>query len=487
MANWTQKDLEAAEEQITAIAAEQGLNVYDREYEICDANEMIGYEAYLGMPSRYPHWSFGKAYERTSTLYRYGVQGLAYELVINSDPCLAYLMRSNLLALQILTMAHAGFGHNDFFKNNRNFAWTQAARTLTRFKAHADRIRSYRKDPSIGPKRVEQLLTAAHALSLNRPRTPGALHLTQDEQQQQAFERMQQAPDEWRQIHQRREQKITDLNRVPLEPEADLLLFIRDRNPLLESWEQDVLTIVAREADYFWPQIETKIMNEGWATFWHHTILNRMRLPTALQMEWITVHNQVVAPPPVGGLNPYRFGFELYKDIERRYGRERIFTVRKVDRDVSFIKQYVTEDFLRRMFFIEYAEDDEELMVTDTVNEDNWRDLRDRLIRNIGSNAIPDIRVYDSNFKGAQTLLLLHCFDGRSLHPEYAHHTLRHIQTLWRRRVHLLTWNMKEDACWLFSAEVDGKVTQHKHCDSSDCPLRAWMQEHGVRKEEDAE
>lgn len=494
MPNWTLKDLEYWEKAIRDIAQEAGLVVFEPEFEICDHAEMIGYTAYTGMPAHYPHWSFGKAFERTDTLYRYGVRGLPYELVINADPCIAYLMRSNDLALQIVTIAHAGYGHNDFFKNNRCFRHTRPEYTVERFKAHADRVRDYVKDPSIGQKRVEQILTAAHALSLHRKRNIDAPRLTQEDQRQRLIEASRPPQDAWANIHARADYKLPDLAKIPLEPEEDLLLFMRDFNPTLEAWEKDLITIVSQESDYFWPQIETKIMNEGWATLWHYRILNRLKLPPDLHLEFLRVHNQVIAPQ-IGGINPYRIGFELFKDIFRRWenptapekeqsglcggeGNKKIFSVRAADRDISFLRQYLTEDFLRRFFFIEYEEDEEEAFVTDTVNEDNWRDFREKIVRNVGSGGIPDIRVYDSSFKNAQTLLLLHCFDGRVLHEEYAAQTLRHAQSLWRRRVHLLTWNPLEGACWMFTAEPNDKVTNHKHCDSADCPLRKWLRDH---------
>ncbi|MDO8558339.1 MAG: SpoVR family protein [bacterium] len=495
MTDWTIKDLERYEEAISKIAKEEGLNCFEQEYEICDHAEMIGYMAYNGMPAHYPHWSFGKSFERSETLYRYGVQGLPYEMVINADPSLAYLMRSNSLALHIVTIAHAGCGHNDFFKNNRCFRHTRPEYTMQRFKTHADRVREYTKDPSIGRRRVEQVLTAAHALSLHRRRNIEAPRLNQAEQRKRLFESAQPRKDEWTDIHSRPDYKTPDLSRVPLEPEEDILLFIRDFNPSLESWEKDLLTIVAEESDYFWPQIETKIMNEGWATYWHYKILNSLKLPPELHLEFLKLHNQVIAPH-IGSINPYRLGFELFKDIYRRWenptpeekekyglsggeGKSKIFSVRAAERDISFLHQYLTEEFLRRFFFVEYAEDEEEIMITDTVDEHNWQDFRGQIVQNTGSNSIPDIRVYDSNFKNAQTLLALHCFDGRELHPEYAAHTLRHFQTLWRRRVHLLTWNLREKACWLYTTDPSDKITQHKHCESPDCPLRKWLKERG--------
>ena len=184
MTHWTLADLEAWDARIQEKVAEYGLDCYPQEFEVCDQNNMLGYMAYHGMPSHYPHWSFGKAYEQTKTMYDYGVTGLPYEMVINSDPCLAYLMRDNSLCLQVLTIAHV-YGHNDFFKNNFTFtSATDAAATLSAFKARADRVRRYAEDPSIGEDEVERFLDAAHALSFNRSRNQAIRRLKADEQRQ---------------------------------------------------------------------------------------------------------------------------------------------------------------------------------------------------------------------------------------------------------------------------------------------------------------
>src|SRR3990167_10787596 len=163
--NYTITELQTWNDRIIALAREFGLDPYPQEFEICDHEQMLAYTVYSGMPSHYPHWSYGKNYEKLKTLYDYGVSGLPYEMVINSNPCIAYLMRDNSLLLQALTMAH-DYGHNDFFKNNFTFKPTRAEFTVETFKAHADRVRRYVEDPSLGLEKVERLLDAAHALSL---------------------------------------------------------------------------------------------------------------------------------------------------------------------------------------------------------------------------------------------------------------------------------------------------------------------------------
>ena len=205
MSNWTVKDLEYWDERVRELVAEIGLDCYPQEFEICDQNSMLGYMAYHGMPSHYPHWSFGKAYEQTKTMYDHGVSGLPYEMVINANPALAYLMRDNSLCLQILTIAHV-YGHNDFFKNNFTFSSaTDAKETLASFKARADRVRGYIEDPSIGGDAVEEFLDAAHALSFNRSRNLAIKKLKPAEQRQRLIDAARPPHDPFARIHKRPE------------------------------------------------------------------------------------------------------------------------------------------------------------------------------------------------------------------------------------------------------------------------------------------
>jgi len=295
MAEYIINELEKWDERIKEIVVAFGLDPFPQIFELTDHNQMIGYMSYSGMPARYPHWSFGKQYEKQKTLYDYGVAGLPYEMVINSNPCLAYLMSDNSLLLQILTMAHV-YAHNDFFKNNFMFKQTHAEYTLEKFKTRADRIRRYNEDPNIGFQKVEEFLDAAHGLSMNCSRFSAI--------KKQSIEGQKGL-----------DQQNGDL---PENGDRDLLLFIRDNNRMLAEWEKDLLTIVHDETLYFIPQIETKILNEGWAVYWHKKILEKLDLPQDLHMEFLVRHNQVVRPIP-RGLNPYYIGFKLIEDIERSW------------------------------------------------------------------------------------------------------------------------------------------------------------------------
>ena len=455
------EDLQAWDERIRALVERFGLKCYPQEFDICDHDEMLGYMAYSGMPSRYSHWSFGKSFERQKTMYNYGVSGLPYEMVINSSPCVAYLMRDNTLLLQVLTIAHV-YGHNDFFANNFTFTSGIDARyTLEMFKSHAARIDRYTEDPSIGLEQVESVLDHAHAASLQCSRNLAIRKLSQEQQRLRRWEQAQETEDPWREIHPRKEYKAPDLNKVPLEPDEDVLLFIAKYNPYLPEWKKDLLQVVDAETRYFIPQMETKIMNEGWASYWHHKILNTLGLEQGMQMEFMVRHNQVLRPTP-GGLNPYHLGFVMWHDIEKRWnegrtgrefsddkpkvdisaldendtpGRKKIFEIRETDRDTSFLRRFLTEDIVRELELFQHEKRGKERVVTKIADEENWEKIKDTLIQNVGTGFIPSIKVEDADFGKNRTLYLKHYHDGRDLQLEYAERTLRHVQALWEREV----------------------------------------------------
>jgi len=469
--DYTVADLERWNERITALVERFGLDPYPQEFEICDHEDMLAYMVYSGMPSHYPHWSFGKSFEKLKTLYEYGVSGLPYEMVINSNPSIAYLMHDNSLALQILTIAHV-YGHNDFFKNNFTFRSTRAEYTIEAFKGHANRVRQYVEDPSIGLERVESVLDAAHALSLQCRRNLAIRKPSATEEREMKLAESEPPSDPFSSIHRRRDTVEPNLNKVPLYPDEDLLIFIRDYNPQLAEWEKDLLTIVHEQAQYFIPQIETKIMNEGWASFWHKRVLDALELPQQLHLEFIVHHTQVLRPTP-GSLNPYHIGMKIWEDIEKRWnqptreeieqygprkktGREKLFEVREVERDTSFLRRYLTEDLIRELNLFEYKARGNEHVVTRVADEDNWRQIKETLIQNVGTGTIPVIKVFDSDYMHNRTLLLKHAHDGRDLQLEYAEKTLKYVHQLWRRDVALETSLDNRGALLTFS---DGKFS----------------------------
>lgn len=457
--------IEEWDNRIVEIVKRFNLNPYPQEFEICDHFEMLGYMSYSGMPARYPHWSWGKSYEREKTLYDYGVGGLPYEMVINTNPCLAYLMRDNTELLQLLTVAHV-YGHNDFFANNFTFtSGTEAKYALEMFKNHANRVRSYMEDPSIGIEPVERILDAAHALSLQRSTDLAIRKMSREEEQQRIWENAQPPNDEYAEIHPKFEYKQPNLSKFPLSPERNILEFIANNSSDLTDWERDLLFIVDKEAKYFIPQIETKIMNEGWASYWHHKILNELDLPQDLYMEFLVRHNQVLRPTP-GGLNPYHLGFIIWNDIERRWnsgdtgreftsdvprvdisaldendtpGRKKMFEVRESDRDRSFLRRFLTEDIIRELDLFQHEKRGKERVITKVADEENWQTVKETMIKNVGTGSIPIIMIDDADHGSRRTLYLTHDHDGRDLQLEYAEKTLLHLGTLWKRDVVLET------------------------------------------------
>lgn len=430
------KELEKWNIEIEALAKNSGLDFYEQEFELIGYKDMLAYEAYVGMPSRYPHWSFGKAYEKNRTLYKYNLTGLPYEMVINSDPCLAFLMKENTPLLQILTMAHV-YGHNDFFKNNRLFKeGTHAEYTVEMFKSHADKVRSYINDPSIGYENVERVLDAAHAIKLQISRVPGEKKLSDEVFINRIIDDYKKKCEDRDILKPYVKPDPPVIDKVPLEPEDDIMNFIIKYGDLAE-WEKNILEIVREETLYFIPQIETKIMNEGWASYWHYTILNELCLPDSLQLEFIKRHNDVVAPV-LGGLNPYFLGFRMLQDIERRYGREKLFEVRETERDESFIRRFLTQELCEELHLFEYAKHGSDYVIEEVSDDTGFTGIRNILCSSCGMGMVPVIRVTDMSPKD-RSLTLEHVYDGRELNINYAEATLKYIQELWGHNAALLT------------------------------------------------
>ena len=476
MADYSLNELKQWNEQIEELVQKEKLNCYEQEFELVSYEEMTAYEAYSGMPSHYPHWSFGKAYERIRTFNKYNISGLPYEMVINSNPCIAYLMKDNSLLLQIMTMAHV-YGHNDFFKNNRLFAvGTNAGYTVEMFKNHAARIREYISDPSIGYARVERVLNAAHALRYQCARTIGAKRLGYEETKKRLFEQScikdkervaggltggsvgngsgkgagnatgdgnstggssmvkDSAESQWMDS----ERVFEEMKRVPPEPEEDILFFLVNYAKL-SDWEKDIIDIVRDETLYFIPQIETKIMNEGWASYWHYTLLSKLDMPQQLHFEFLKRHNQVVKPFE-GRLNPYYLGFKIFQDIRQRNpgDSDKIFEVREIERDESFIRRYLTKELCSELKLYEYMKEGNEYVVTEIADNEGWNKIRDTIASGTGLGGAPVIRITDWNQKD-NTLLLEHLYDGRELEMQYTTETLKHLVDLWDGRVMLNT------------------------------------------------
>jgi stage V sporulation protein R len=423
MAEYTLTELTSWNEKIEKQVRLIGFDVYEQHFELCSYEDMLCYEAYVGMPSHYPHWSFGKAYERQKTFYQYNLTGLPYEMVINSDPCIAYLMKDNTLLLQILTMAHV-YGHNDFFKNNRLFKQnTRADLTIEMFKGHANRVRDYIENPGIGLEKVERILDAAHSLKFQIPRTRLAKQQSLAEQNKEREEG----------------------EAVPERFHNDLLGFLAERGRLTD-WQRDLITIVRDETLYFIPQIETKIMNEGWASYWHYNILKNLDLPQSLYLEFLQRHHLVICPQQ-GSINPYFVGFKMFEYLDKTYGKEKVLSIRADERDQSFLRRYLTRELCEEMHLFSYEAAAENLVVAEVADDQGWKLVRDHLVNSVGTSGIPVIQA-KSVEKG--TLILEHDFDGRELELNYAQQTLKYTAALWGGKVVLHTkvdGRDKEIAC----------------------------------------
>lgn len=417
---YTLRELEEWNRRIEEVVEAAGLDCYEQHFEICNYEDMLCYEAYVGMPSHYPHWSYGKAYERQKTFYKYNLVGLPYEMVINSDPCIAYLMRENTLALQILTMAHV-YGHNDFFKNNRLFKRdTRADLTVEMFKAHADRVRSYIHDPFIGPQKVERILDAAHALRFQVQR-----HGVKKE----SLNRQQMT------------KEANEFNEpVPKRLKDDLLGFLAERSKLTE-WERDLVNMVREETFYFLPQLETKIMNEGWASFWHYQILKQLDLPPGQHLEFLQRHNLVIRPFE-GGINPYFVGFKIFEYLDKHAGRSKIMEARSEERDQAFLLRYLNQELCEELHLFSYKVRGSDIVVKEVSDEDGWKIVRDDLVKMVGLGSVPVINPVSVE-KG--TLILEHVYDGRELEMNYTRETIKYVVDLWGGEVSLNTrLNTKE-------------------------------------------
>jgi len=424
------KELTRWDETICQVARGHKLDWFDIAYETVSYFDMLGAMAYHGLPSHYPHWSRGKAFELMHIGYNAGVEGLPYELIINSSPSIAYLMVENPLPLQVLVMAHC-VGHSDFFKNNRTFAGTRPETAISRFRNARNRVQSYIEDPSIGIEAVEEVIDACRALSYQIDRR-GRRRPNEKELLRSYSERVRDGdeslPDDF------------NLDKVPLEPEYDVFKFISEQSKTSPAWRSDLIAIIREESLYFMPQIRTKIMNEGWACFWHYRIMNEMDLPDSLHIPFIKNHNAVVRPTG-STINPYHVGFETFKHIEQKFGLDECFLARETMNDESFIRQYIDFELAEKFNFFSFSrkgkKDSSFISVDDIIDDDDgWSKVKEAFIKQIGGNSIPTIYVDDTV---DNTLVLRHEHDGRDIDLNYADKCVEKIKRLWGGPVKLLT------------------------------------------------
>ncbi len=434
--DWSFDLIETYHRTIRATADRFGLDTYPNQLEIITAEQMMDAYASAGMPVNYRHWSYGKEFIATEKNYKRGHMGLAYEIVINSNPCISYLMEENTLAMQALVIAHAAYGHNSFFKGNYLFRmWTDAASIIDYLVYAKNYVAACEEKHGLDA--VESFLDSCHALSnhgVDRYRRPSRKSLAQElsERIDREAYAQRQVNDLWRTLPRRAEKEgaTPEAKRFPDEPQENLLYFIEKNAPLLEPWQREIVRIVRKVAQYFYPQRQTQVMNEGWATFWHHKLLNTMYddgfLTDGVMMEWLTSHTNVIYQPPVGhrgysGFNPYALGFAMYTDIKRICeaptdedrawfpdiaGKPWLPTLDHAMRnfkDESFIGQYLSPKLIRdlRLFAITDDEKQNEYEVSAIHDDAGYRRVREALSHqyDLGSRE-PNIQVWNVNLRG---------------------------------------------------------------------------------------
>jgi stage V sporulation protein R len=426
------------DEKIVEIAKKHGLDWYDISYELVDYHSMIGHMAYHGLPTHFDHWSYGKAFESTMNRYNFGMEGLPFEMIINSDPSIAYLMRENPLYLQVLIMAHC-VGHSDFFKNNRMFKNTRAETVVPRFRAAKKRIQGYIEDPNIGIDEVEKIIDSCHAVQFQTTKY-GQIRRTYAEVKAEYVEL----------LNEQKGKKPgtfvplkVDINKLPLEPDYDILGFITEHGKM-PQWKRDIIEVCRDEGQYFWPQIQTKVMNEGWASYWHYTLCHELNLPDEMHIPFIKMHNQVVRPH-IGAINPYHLGFHLFQKIKERYGIEECFLARESCHDAAFLRQYLTEeDCVELNLFTFSTKKRGEVTVDDVSDDIGWEDVKAQLVKSVGGGSIPAVYVDEAKPNG--TLIVKHEHDGRDLELSHANQVVEHLKHLWGSEVKFFT--VIEDEPW---------------------------------------
>ena len=466
------RHLAELQHEIEGYATEYGLDYFTMVFEQVDYRQMCEIAAYEGFPVRYPHWRFGMEYDRMIKSQTYGLSKI-YELVINTDPCYAYLLEGNSLVDQKLVMSHV-YGHSDFFKHNRFFSHTDR-KMIDGMANHATRVRRHMDRQGVD--RVESFIDTCLSLDnlidpwlpFRAPKSPTRepsgeipINIGRLTSERSYLEEYINPPEFIEEQRRRAEQEREAAKRLPPQPERDVLGFLMLHAPL-EPWEADVLGIMREEAYYFLPQRQTKIMNEGWATYWHSKIMTSRALRDDEVIDYAEAASGVTAMAPTQ-LNPYKIGVELYRDIEERWnrgkfgkqwnecddqrareewdlklglGRSKIFEVRRLYNDVTFIDEFFTLDFCRQNRFFTFAENRRSGRYEIETRE--FKKIKTQLLQQLTNSGQPFIYVVDANYHNRGQLLMAHRHEGVDLRLSYARDTLRNLERIWRRPVSILT------------------------------------------------
>jgi len=473
---WTYELLEAYDAEIAKIANKFKLDTYPNQVEIISAEQMMDAYSSVGMPLGYNHWSFGKQFLNVEKGYKRGHMGLAYELVINSNPCISYLMEENTLPMQALVIAHACYGHNSFFKCNYLFkTWTNPDSIVDYLLFAKNYVAECEEKHGIDA--VEEILDACHALmnhGVDRYKRPYQISLREEKTKQaKRAEYLQSLVNElWRTLPVKStEVTQEDIERFPPDPQENILYFIEKNAPLLEPWQRELIRIVRKMAQYFYPQRQTKVMNEGWATFWHYTIINELYnkgfVDDNFMMQFLDSHTSVVYQPPYdsqyySGINPYTLGFSMFTDLKRICENpteedkawfpdiagsdwlETLDFAMRNFKDESFISQYLSPKLMRDLKLFSICDDDqkESLEVEAIHNDGGYQRVRQKLSEqyNLG-NIEPDIQVYNVDRRGDRSLTLRYTqWNRRPLNDAQANEVIKHVHVLWGFPVKLETY-----------------------------------------------
>ncbi|GAB1261229.1 SpoVR family protein [Aurantivibrio plasticivorans] len=469
---WTFELINEYDREIAALADEFRLDTYPNQIEIISSEQMMDAYASVGMPLGYHHWSYGKQFLNIENSYKRGQMGLAYEIVINSNPCIAYLMEENTMTMQALVIAHACYGHNSFFKGNYLFrTWTDADSIIDYLVFAKNYITQC--EERYGIDEVESFLDSCHAImnyGVDRYKRPHPISAAEERQRQKEREEylQKQVNDLWRTIPTSDNTGDEHLRaRFPPEPEENLLYFFEKNAPLLEPWQREIARIVRKIAQYFYPQRQTQVMNEGWATFWHYTLLNtlfeRGKVTEGFMLEFLQSHTSVIYQPPYdspyfSGINPYTLGFTMMTDIRRICenpteedkhwfpdiaGSDWLTTLHfamQNFKDESFILQYLSPKVIRdlKLFCIVDDDSEKEIEVTAIHDESGYHEIRQQLAGNYNlGNREPNIQVYNVDIRGDRSITLRHNQFSRKPLGESTLEVLKHIHRLWGFDVHL--------------------------------------------------
>ncbi|MCY9737850.1 SpoVR family protein [Paenibacillus alvei] len=474
------QELEYAIDEITEIAEGFGLDFYPMRYEICPAEIVYTFGAY-GMPTRFSHWSFGKSFHKMKIQYDFGLSKI-YELVINSNPCYAFLLEGNSLIQNKLIVAHV-LAHCDFFKNNARFSNTNR-NMVESMSVTAERINQYEME--YGTQAVESFIDAVLGIqehidpNVVKPRNLDKeryMELKQRELREAQPSKPGRYDDLWELDNGGSAAKSSKSNLhefanrpFPPEPEKDIIWFIQQFSPVLEDWQRDMMSMLRDEMLYFWPQIETKIMNEGWASYWHQRIIRELDLSSEETIEYAKLNSSVVQPSR-HSLNPYYLGIKLFEDIEKRWdnptkeererygrqpgqGRAKIFEVRELESDQSFLRNYLSKKLTEELDLYIFEKKGPEWKITDK----SWENIRDQLVYSRVNGGFPYITVEDGDYQRSGELYLMHQYEGVELDLKYVERTLPYVFTLWGKPVHVET--TVDDKHVVFT--YDGKKVSRK-------------------------